>query len=193
MLSGGQLIRQKQNKSAFTLTTPLITDQYGNKIGKSEKNAIQISIQYNVFYNLNSLLQIDDNIQNKISIIANIKFNHYLEFVEYMLALLYSKNKASKIIILYNNILNNNDAIDNFNIDDIEHLIPILKHSECTIGHLMTNLISSITSKLINLYIEQKMIILNNKIITSRNVSSLLNNKNIIKYKKRVFYFLIES
>jgi tyrosyl-tRNA synthetase len=40
ILSGVELIRRKNNKEAFALVTPLVTDANGKKFGKSEGNAV---------------------------------------------------------------------------------------------------------------------------------------------------------
>lgn len=40
ILSGVELIRRKEGKEAFALTTPLVTDANGKKFGKSEGNAV---------------------------------------------------------------------------------------------------------------------------------------------------------
>lgn len=40
ILSGVELIRRKQGREAFALTTPLVTDANGKKFGKSEGNAV---------------------------------------------------------------------------------------------------------------------------------------------------------
>lgn len=40
ILSGVELIRRKEGKEAFALTTPLVTDAAGKKFGKSEGNAV---------------------------------------------------------------------------------------------------------------------------------------------------------
>jgi tyrosyl-tRNA synthetase len=43
ILSGVELIRRKEAKEAFAVTTPLVTDANGKKFGKSEGNAIWLS------------------------------------------------------------------------------------------------------------------------------------------------------
>ncbi len=45
ILSGVELIRRKEGKTAYALTTPLVTDSTGKKFGKSEGNAIWLDAE----------------------------------------------------------------------------------------------------------------------------------------------------
>lgn len=45
ILSGVELIRRKEGKTAYALTTPLVTDATGKKFGKSEGNAIWLDAE----------------------------------------------------------------------------------------------------------------------------------------------------
>ena len=50
MLMGRKLVRQRLNKDKFVITTPLLTDSSGKKIGKSEGNAIGLTDHPNDLY-----------------------------------------------------------------------------------------------------------------------------------------------
>jgi tyrosyl-tRNA synthetase len=50
MMMGRKLMHNILKKEKFVLTTPLLTDSQGNKIGKTEGNAIALSDEPNIFY-----------------------------------------------------------------------------------------------------------------------------------------------
>ena len=52
MLAGRKLVREMQNREKFVLTTPLLTDASGKKIGKTEGNVIALTSKPNDLYGL---------------------------------------------------------------------------------------------------------------------------------------------
>ncbi len=61
--SGIELIRKKNDKEAYGFTMPLITDKYGNKIGKSEGNAMWLDKNKTSSYEMYQyLINFDDEI-----------------------------------------------------------------------------------------------------------------------------------
>lgn len=50
MMMGRKLMHNILKKDKFVLTTPLLTDSQGNKIGKTEGNAIALADEPNIFY-----------------------------------------------------------------------------------------------------------------------------------------------
>ncbi len=61
--AGIELIRKKNDKEAFGFTMPLITDKYGNKIGKSEGNAMWLDKNKTSSYEMYQyIINFDDEI-----------------------------------------------------------------------------------------------------------------------------------
>ncbi|MDP3988086.1 MAG: tyrosine--tRNA ligase [Candidatus Levybacteria bacterium] len=52
MMCGRQLVKEVQGREKFVLTTPLLSDSQGNKIGKSEGNVIALTALANDFYGM---------------------------------------------------------------------------------------------------------------------------------------------
>jgi tyrosyl-tRNA synthetase len=60
MLSGRKLVREMLNKEKFVMTTPLLTDTSGNKIGKTEGNVIALTSKPADFYGM--IMNLPDNV-----------------------------------------------------------------------------------------------------------------------------------
>lgn len=60
MLAGRTLVKQMLGKEKFVMTTPLLTDSHGNKIGKTEGNLIALTAPPNLFYGM--MMSLDDDV-----------------------------------------------------------------------------------------------------------------------------------
>ena len=63
MLAGRKLVREMQNRDKFVMTTPLLTDSAGKKIGKTEGNVIALTTPPNDFYGM--IMSLPDDIIDK--------------------------------------------------------------------------------------------------------------------------------
>jgi len=60
MLAGRKLVKEYLNKEKFVMTTPLLTDSQGKKIGKTEGNVIALNAQPEEFYGM--IMSLPDNV-----------------------------------------------------------------------------------------------------------------------------------
>lgn len=60
MLCGRQLVKEVLGKEKFVMTTPLLTDSHGHKIGKTEGNVIALTAPANDFYG--AVMSLGDNV-----------------------------------------------------------------------------------------------------------------------------------
>jgi len=63
MLAGRKLVREMKNKEKYVLTTPLLTDSSGNKIGKTEGNVIALTSAPNDLYGM--IMSLPDDVITK--------------------------------------------------------------------------------------------------------------------------------
>ncbi len=63
MLAGRKLVREMQGREKFVMTTPLLTDSSGKKIGKTEGNVIALTAPANDFYGM--IMSLPDDVVNK--------------------------------------------------------------------------------------------------------------------------------
>lgn len=71
MLAGRKLVREYQNREKYVMTTPLLTDAKGTKIGKTEGNVIALTSEPNEFYGMIMSLP-DEIIVNGFEYITNL-------------------------------------------------------------------------------------------------------------------------
>ena len=71
MLCGRTLVKEMQGREKFVMTTPLLTDSSGNKIGKTEGNVIALTLAPSEFYAMIMSLP-DDIIVKAFEFITNI-------------------------------------------------------------------------------------------------------------------------
>ena len=75
MLAGRKLVREIQNRKKFVLTTPLLTDASGKKIGKTEGNVIALTSKPNDLYGLIMNLP-DSAILDCFNFITDLPLSH---------------------------------------------------------------------------------------------------------------------
>lgn len=63
MLAGRKLVREMQGREKFVMTTPLLTDRSGKKIGKTEGNVIALTSKPNDFYGM--IMSLPDDVVGK--------------------------------------------------------------------------------------------------------------------------------
>lgn len=63
MLAGRKLVREMQEREKFVMTTPLLTDSEGKKIGKTEGNVIALTAAPNDFYGM--IMSLSDDVIGK--------------------------------------------------------------------------------------------------------------------------------
>ena len=78
MLCGRQLVKQYLNKEKFVLTTPLLTDASGKKIGKTEGNVIALTSPPNDLYGIIMSLP-DDVITKSLTYITELALKEIQE------------------------------------------------------------------------------------------------------------------
>lgn len=75
MLAGRKLVREIQNREKFVLTTPILTDASGKKIGKTEGNVIALTSKPNDLYGMIMNLP-DSAILNCFYFITDLPLSH---------------------------------------------------------------------------------------------------------------------
>lgn len=105
MLCGRQLVKEMRGKEKFVMTTPLLTDAQGQKIGKSEGNVIALTAPPNDLYGLIMNLG-DDVIVKSLEYLTDISLKEVREIEEKIAGganpMPYKKRLALEITALLN-------------------------------------------------------------------------------------------
>lgn len=193
ILSGGQVIRKLYKDYAYTITTPLITNSSGHKIGKSTGNVFKIDICKNIFFNISSLMNTSDEIINKIKSMLQDgnKITDFFSFVSYMLSIMYSNDISDRIMLIYKKLYS---GLENFNelaLESIDDLIVRLEDN-FSLLKLCKLLDDRINSKILNSYIDNGFIKINFVTVQSRNIINHINSANqyiVLGLKKKFIVF----
>jgi tyrosyl-tRNA synthetase len=117
MMMGRKLMHNILKKEKFVLTTPLLTDSQGNKIGKTEGNAIALTDKPNIFYAKIMSLG-DDAIVPCLTLLTDIP-DHTIKDIEKRMGdganpMVYKKMLAHELTKQYNSELEADDAQKDF-------------------------------------------------------------------------------
>ncbi len=212
--AGIDLIRKKLNKEAYGFTMPLITDTSGNKIGKTDGNALWLDKNKTSSYELfQYFINITDD--NVISLLKALTFLTPEEIKDLEISIKEephlrkaSKTLAKEVIVFlhgeeeYNKAVKISEClfsgeIDKLSCDEIEDVIKTLpitiinKDIEITDALVQTNICSS--KREAREMLDNNAISINGEKITSEyKINKLLNDKYLIVRKGKKNYFAIE-
>ncbi|MBI3342435.1 tyrosine--tRNA ligase [Candidatus Curtissbacteria bacterium] len=175
MLCGRQLVKQMQGREKFVLTTPLLTDSQGVKIGKTEGNVIALTDKpADLFGKIMSLS--DDVIVKGLEYLTDVPTTE-IEEIEKKIKngdnpMQYKKKLAAEIVEQLNDKKAAENAQDAFEStfqkrEDPQEAQEIAVTDTISISDLLTaNSIITSTSQVKNL-IREKAIEINGKVVTS--------------------------
>lgn len=194
ILAGGQIIRKLYKDLAYSITTPLILDDNDNKIGKSTHNSFKIDINKNIFFNIASLMNASDSLIDKLlSMIENKpKINHFMDFIEYMLSIIYSKLTAERIMLVYKKLYNRVTNLDVLNLKSIEDLMVDISSQQLNLLSLCKLMDDKMNNKILDTYIQNGLIELNFNKVQSKNIINQIRNENqyiILELKRKFIIF----
>src|SRR3989344_4365706 len=106
MLCGRQLVKQYLNTEKFVLTVPLLTDNKGNKIGKTEGNVIALTAKPNDLYGMIMNLP-DDVIVKCLTYVTDLPLSEINQIENKLAAgdnpLIHKKRLAFELVRILNN------------------------------------------------------------------------------------------
>jgi len=197
MLAGRTLIKAMKDKNKFVMTTPLLTDSQGQKIGKTEGNVIALNEKTENLYA--KIMSLPDNFILKgfeyltdvpIKEIENMKkdINHGSNPVAY------KKKLAFEIVKQLGNPQNAQQAAVNFEKtvqkQEMPENIPIYRYHGADKENIIDLLVKSkfIESKSeAKRLIEQKGVSIDDQIVTDSGLQVAIKNDMIIRVGKRRF------
>ena len=183
MTSGCTLIKKYTNSDCHVITTPLITDQNGEKISKTSKNAHTYSFNQDKFftYNYVNFCKLDKKIIALFSQILNC--NNCNDTLKRLFTLFYSDKEYNLMFILINYFQNKDK---NQNMEQIESKRLMLEYNDCLDIYYTNNYnVKAIIKRFTN--IEKSHHI--NDIINSGSI--VLNMKNIKNIREFYNYTII--
>lgn len=117
MLAGRKLVREMQDREKFVMTTPLLADASGKKIGKTEGNVIALTAPPNDFYGMVMSLP-DDTIVKCFEYITDIPLTEVHEVEKKLEAgenpMTYKKKLAFTLVRMLNNEILAKSALEYF-------------------------------------------------------------------------------
>lgn len=196
MLTGRDLMHKIKKKNKFVMTTPLLTDSQGAKIGKTEGNAIALTDKpEDLFGKIMSLP--DETIVRGLEYLTDVpileieKINKALENGNN--PVIYKKKLAFEIVKQLNSVVDAKIAQENFEKtvqgEKIPEDIPIFQHKgndQNIIDLLMQTKLATSRANAKRL-IEQGGVSLNDQIINNPNFPYIPNDGDIIRVGKRRF------
>ncbi len=200
MLAGRKLVREMQGREKFVMTTPLLTDNQGKKIGKTEGNVIALTSPPNDFYGMIMSLS-DDVISKSFEYITNAPFDDIRQIEKSIKMgenpMIYKKKLAYLLTTILNSEKEAIEAEKNFervvqrkeSPDEIP--VIVLKNPKLNIVMLLSsnNLVTSKSEA--RRLIEQGGIELNGLKIKNVNESPDIENGSILKVGKRKYIKLV--
>lgn len=196
MLCGRTLLKKMKNKDKFVMTTPLLTDSKGVKIGKTEGNAIAITDKPEDLFGKIMALP-DDVIVKGFEYLTDVpmeeikNINGALNKGENPVA--YKKKLAFEIVKQLNNDDKAKEAQESFEKvtqkQELPEDIPVYLHSttgEQDIVDLLVKTKLAASRASAKRLIEQNGVAVDEKIIKSNEPTSI-NNNSIIRVGKRKF------
>ncbi len=199
MLAGRQLVKEMLKKDKFVMTTPLLIDSQGTKIGKSEGNVIALNDTPEDLYG--KLMTLPDDVivkgfeyltdmpTNKIKLaqqaMANgenpVVFKKRLAFE--IVKQINSKEKAKSAQEIFEKVVQKKELPQKIQ----ELRLPQNLQSEATVADILTelNLVSSKSEA--KRVIEQHGVTIDNELINDPNAPFVPQNGTIIKVGKRKF------
>lgn len=197
MLMGRKLMRHMLKKDKFVMTTPLLTDSHGNKIGKTEGNVIALNDDPEVLFGKIMALP-DDFILKGFEYLTDLpmeevrKIERELEREEN--PIVYKKSLAFQIVKQLNNENEAKKAQEEFEKTIQKHQlpedIPIYRYSgnnrENIVDLLVKSKLAESKSEAKRL-IEQKGVSIDEQILNNPSLQVKVKNDMIIKVGKRKF------
>lgn len=127
MLAGRKLVREIQSREKFVMTTPLLTDSSGKKIGKTEGNVIALTSSHNDLFGMIMTLP-DDTIVKSFEYITDLPTNEVREIRESLEKgdnpMIYKKKLAFTIVRMLNETSSAEKALEYFEKTFQKHEIP---------------------------------------------------------------------
>ena len=102
MLCGRTLVKAMLGKEKFVMTTPLLTDSQGNKIGKTEGNVIALTTPPNDFYGMIMSLS-DDVIVKSFELLTEIPMDEVRKIKAMVSPMVLKKRLAFELTKMLNN------------------------------------------------------------------------------------------
>lgn len=195
MLVGRKLVAEILRKNKFVMTTPLLTDSKGVKIGKTEGNAIALTDKPELLYSKIMSLP-DDVIIKGIEYLTDISMNEINKIQKDVKEnpMQYKKMLAFEVVKQLNNQTQANYAQEYFEqtVQEKEAPkdIPIYQYSgakQINIIDLLTKLNLAKSKSVAKQLIEQGGVAVNEKIVSDTNLQITVDNDTIIRVGKRRF------
>lgn len=127
MLCGRTLVKNILGKEKFVLTTPLLTDSHGNKIGKSENNVIALTAKPNELYGM--IMNLDDGVIIKcLELLTEVPLNEIKNISKKISSgenpMVYKRKLAFEMVSMLNSEAEAHNAEAEFNRVFVNRQIP---------------------------------------------------------------------
>lgn len=201
MLAGRKLAKEILGKEKFVLTTPLLTDSKGNKIGKTEGNVIALSSSPNDLYGM--IMNLPDNVIIKcFEYITDVAMNKIKSFDQAIRngenPIIYKKKLAYELVKLLNS---DQQAIDSqkyfeatFQKKEISKDIPEIKielSGKINIIDLLEKLRIISSRSQAKRLVKEKAVEIDGKVIDDIQTEVDIKRGMVLKIGKHKFYRIV--